>query len=116
MIVIVELVVLLVAVIVGFMATGNTRLRTEARDQFKGNTNQAGAKVKDAFNIDPPARLTTLTATTGLRSPRSTRLARSIRGFSLPGAVGPYVRQRSPSRARPHVSISTIWRIHGPHI
>jgi uncharacterized protein YjbJ (UPF0337 family) len=31
-------------------ATGNTRLRTEGRiDQFKGNTKQAGAKVKDAF-------------------------------------------------------------------
>jgi uncharacterized protein YjbJ (UPF0337 family) len=30
--------------------TGNTRLRTEGRlDQFKGNTKQAGAKVKDAF-------------------------------------------------------------------
>jgi uncharacterized protein YjbJ (UPF0337 family) len=31
-------------------ATGNTRLRTEGRvDQCKGNTKQAGAKVKDAF-------------------------------------------------------------------
>jgi uncharacterized protein YjbJ (UPF0337 family) len=31
-------------------ATGNTRLRTEGRiDQFKDNTKQAGAKVKDAF-------------------------------------------------------------------
>jgi uncharacterized protein YjbJ (UPF0337 family) len=31
-------------------ATGNTRLRTEGRvDQFKGNTKQAGAKMKDAF-------------------------------------------------------------------
>jgi len=31
-------------------ATGNIRLRTEGRaDQFKGNTKQAGAKVKDAF-------------------------------------------------------------------
>jgi uncharacterized protein YjbJ (UPF0337 family) len=31
-------------------ATGNTRLRTEGRvDQVKGNTKQAGAKVKDAF-------------------------------------------------------------------
>jgi uncharacterized protein YjbJ (UPF0337 family) len=31
-------------------ATGNTRLRAEGRvDQFKGNTKQAGAKVKDAF-------------------------------------------------------------------
>jgi uncharacterized protein YjbJ (UPF0337 family) len=31
-------------------ATGNARLRTEGRvDQFKGNTKQAGAKVKDAF-------------------------------------------------------------------
>jgi uncharacterized protein YjbJ (UPF0337 family) len=31
-------------------ATGNTRLRTEGRvDQFKGNTKQAGVKVKDAF-------------------------------------------------------------------
>ena len=31
-------------------ATGNTRLRTEGRiDQFKGNTKQAGDKVKDAF-------------------------------------------------------------------
>jgi uncharacterized protein YjbJ (UPF0337 family) len=31
-------------------ATGNTRLRTEGRvDQFKGNTKQAGGKVKDAF-------------------------------------------------------------------
>lgn len=31
-------------------ATGNTRLRTQGRiDQFKGNTKQAGAKVKDAF-------------------------------------------------------------------
>lgn len=31
-------------------ATGNTRLRTEGRgDQIKGNTKQAGAKVKDAF-------------------------------------------------------------------
>ena len=31
-------------------ATGNTRLRTEGRvDQFKGNTKQAGAKLKDAF-------------------------------------------------------------------
>jgi len=31
-------------------ATGNTRLATEGRvDQFKGNTKQAGAKVKDAF-------------------------------------------------------------------
>ena len=30
-------------------ATGNTRLRTEGRiDQFKGNTKQAGDKVKDA--------------------------------------------------------------------
>jgi uncharacterized protein YjbJ (UPF0337 family) len=30
--------------------TNNTRLRTEGRiDQFKGNTKQAGAKVKDAF-------------------------------------------------------------------
>jgi uncharacterized protein YjbJ (UPF0337 family) len=30
--------------------TGNTRLRTEGRaDQFKSNTKQAGAKVKDAF-------------------------------------------------------------------
>ena len=31
-------------------ATGNARLRTEGRaDQAKGNTKQAGAKVKDAF-------------------------------------------------------------------
>ena len=31
-------------------ATGNTRLATEGRvDQFKGNTKQAGDKVKDAF-------------------------------------------------------------------
>jgi uncharacterized protein YjbJ (UPF0337 family) len=31
-------------------ATGNTRLRTEGRvDQAKGNTKQAGQKVKDAF-------------------------------------------------------------------
>jgi uncharacterized protein YjbJ (UPF0337 family) len=31
-------------------ATGNTRLRTEGRlDQAKGNTKQAGAKLKDAF-------------------------------------------------------------------
>ena len=31
-------------------ATGNTRLRTEGRiDQFKGNTKQAGDKIKDAF-------------------------------------------------------------------
>ena len=31
-------------------ATGNTRLATEGRvDQFKGNTKQAGEKVKDAF-------------------------------------------------------------------
>jgi uncharacterized protein YjbJ (UPF0337 family) len=31
-------------------ATGNTRLTTEGRvDQFKGNTKQAGEKVKDAF-------------------------------------------------------------------
>jgi uncharacterized protein YjbJ (UPF0337 family) len=31
-------------------ATGNTRLRAEGRvDQFRGNTKQAGAKVKDAF-------------------------------------------------------------------
>ena len=31
-------------------ATGNTRLRVEGRvDQFKGNTKQAGDKVKDAF-------------------------------------------------------------------
>ena len=31
-------------------ATGNTSLATEGRvDQFKGNTKQAGAKVKDAF-------------------------------------------------------------------
>ena len=31
-------------------ATGNTSLRSEGRiDQFKGNTKQAGAKVKDAF-------------------------------------------------------------------
>ncbi|HZQ32747.1 MAG TPA: CsbD family protein [Mycobacterium sp.] len=31
-------------------ATGNARLRTEGRtDQFKGNTKQAGAKMKDAF-------------------------------------------------------------------
>ena len=31
-------------------ATGNTRLRTEGRaDQFKGNTKQAGDKLKDAF-------------------------------------------------------------------
>ncbi|MGD1109502.1 MAG: CsbD family protein [Mycobacterium sp.] len=31
-------------------ATGNIRLRTEGRvDQAKANTNQAGAKVKDAF-------------------------------------------------------------------
>jgi uncharacterized protein YjbJ (UPF0337 family) len=31
-------------------ATGNKALRTEGRvDQFKGNTKQAGAKVKDAF-------------------------------------------------------------------
>ena len=31
-------------------ATGNNRLRSEGRiDQFKGNTKQAGAKVKDAF-------------------------------------------------------------------
>jgi uncharacterized protein YjbJ (UPF0337 family) len=30
--------------------SGNTRLRTEGRvDQFKGNTKQAGDKVKDAF-------------------------------------------------------------------
>ncbi len=31
-------------------ATGNTRLRTEGRvDQIKGNTKQAGDKLKDAF-------------------------------------------------------------------
>jgi uncharacterized protein YjbJ (UPF0337 family) len=31
-------------------ATGNTPLRAEVRvDQFRGNTKQAGAKVKDAF-------------------------------------------------------------------
>ena len=31
-------------------ATGSTRLATEGRiDQFKGNTKQAGDKVKDAF-------------------------------------------------------------------
>ena len=31
-------------------ATGNTRLHTEGRvDQIKGNTKQAGAKMKDAF-------------------------------------------------------------------
>ena len=31
-------------------ATGNTRLRIEGRvDQIKGNTKQAGAKLKDAF-------------------------------------------------------------------
>ena len=31
-------------------ATGNRRLRAEGRgDQVKGNTKQAGAKVKDAF-------------------------------------------------------------------
>jgi uncharacterized protein YjbJ (UPF0337 family) len=31
-------------------ATGNSRLRAEGRvDQFRGNTKQAGAKVKDAF-------------------------------------------------------------------
>jgi uncharacterized protein YjbJ (UPF0337 family) len=31
-------------------ATGNTRLRVEGRvDQAKGNTKQAGAKMKDAF-------------------------------------------------------------------
>ena len=31
-------------------ATGNTRLRAEGRvDQFRGNTKQAGAKIKDAF-------------------------------------------------------------------
>ena len=31
-------------------ATGSTRLRTEGRvDQFKGNTKQAGEKVKDVF-------------------------------------------------------------------
>ncbi|MCV7244762.1 CsbD family protein [Mycobacterium mantenii] len=31
-------------------ATGNTRLRSEGRaDQIKGNTKQAGAKLKDAF-------------------------------------------------------------------
>ena len=31
-------------------ATGNSRLRVEGRvDQFKGNTKQAGDKVKDAF-------------------------------------------------------------------
>ena len=31
-------------------ATGNTRLRVEGRvDQFKGNTKQAGDKLKDAF-------------------------------------------------------------------
>ena len=31
-------------------ATGNTRLCIEGRaDQFTGNTKQAGAKVKDAF-------------------------------------------------------------------
>ena len=31
-------------------STGNTRLRVEGRvDQFKGNTKQAGDKVKDAF-------------------------------------------------------------------
>ncbi|MRH90715.1 CsbD family protein [Nocardia sp. SYP-A9097] len=30
--------------------TGNTRLRTEGRiDQAKGDTKQAGAKMKDAF-------------------------------------------------------------------
>ena len=98
-------------------ATGNTRLRTEGRvDQFKGNTKQAGTRSKMRSNTDPPARLTTLTATTGLRCPRSTRLARSIRDLSLPGTVGPCVRQRSTSPARPYVSISTIWRIHGPHI
>jgi len=55
-------------------------------------------------NTDPPARLTTLTATTGLRCPRSRRLARSIREFSLAGAVGPCVRHRSTSPARPYVS------------
>ena len=56
MIVIVGLVVLLVAVIVGFTGV----------DQFKGNT-------KRLPDTDPPARLT-LTATTGLRS---TLLARA---------------------------------------
>jgi len=31
-------------------ATGNTRLRIEGRvDQIKGNTKQAGDKIKDAF-------------------------------------------------------------------
>jgi uncharacterized protein YjbJ (UPF0337 family) len=31
-------------------STGNTRLRSEGRvDQAKGNTKQAGAKMKDAF-------------------------------------------------------------------
>ena len=31
-------------------ATGNRRLRAEGRgDQVKGNTKQAGAKIKDAF-------------------------------------------------------------------
>jgi uncharacterized protein YjbJ (UPF0337 family) len=30
--------------------TGNTRMKVEGRgDQIKGNTKQAGAKVKDAF-------------------------------------------------------------------
>ncbi len=76
-------------------ATGNTRLRTEGRvDQFKGNTKQAGARSNMPSNTDPP----------GLAS------------FSLPGAVGSCVRQRSTSPARPYLSISTIWRIHGPHI
>ena len=37
-------------------ATGNTRLRTEGRvDQFKGNTKQAGDKVKAPSNTDPAA-------------------------------------------------------------
>ncbi|BBX82446.1 CsbD family protein [Mycolicibacterium aubagnense] len=31
-------------------STGSTRLRNEGRvDQFKGNTKQAGAKIRDAF-------------------------------------------------------------------
>ena len=40
-------------------ATGNTRLRTEGRiDQFKGNTKQAGDKVKKTpANTDPAARV-----------------------------------------------------------
>ncbi len=36
--------------IFGRATAASTRLRTEGRvDQFKGNTKQAGAKVKDAF-------------------------------------------------------------------